>query len=137
MHVEKQPPVAGDDVGLAKTNRNILILLVLVNAGSQGLQGLLAPLTNELQAHLSVSLSTIATIQTCFLIAFALATPLWACARTCAINSNSQDTRHRSEVYVGVGVHSCFMVSVCVSDMLCCAMVLFLIMFNISLFFIT
>jgi predicted MFS family arabinose efflux permease len=80
VHVEKQPPVAGDDVGLAKTNRNILILLVLVNAGSQGLQGLLAPLTNELQAHLSVSLSTIATIQTCFLIAFALATPLWAFA---------------------------------------------------------
>lgn len=57
--------------------RRVMVLLVLVNAGSQGLQGLMAPITQELQSHLNVSLATVGSFQTFFLITFALATTFW------------------------------------------------------------
>ena len=60
--------------------RGTLLLLVLVNAGALGLQGLLSPLTVELQRFLQVGHSSIAWIQTGFLIVYAAATPLWGLA---------------------------------------------------------
>jgi len=60
--------------------RGTLLLLVLVNAGALGLQGLLSPLTVELQRFLQVGQASIAWIQTGFLIVYAAATPLWGLA---------------------------------------------------------
>ena len=55
-------------------------LLVLINVGSQGLYGLLAPLTQELQADFGLEEQSISEIQALFLLVFAAATPLWAFA---------------------------------------------------------
>jgi MFS family permease len=57
-----------------------LILLVLLNAGALGLQGLLAPLTVELQRDLKIDEAAIGLIQTGFLCVYAAATPLWGFA---------------------------------------------------------
>jgi len=66
--------------GWTAETRRIMVLLVLVNAGSQGLQGLMAPITQELQAGLNVSLATVGAFQTLFLITFAIATACWGFA---------------------------------------------------------
>ena len=63
--------------GWTEGSRQVMRLLVVVNAGSQGLQGLMAPMTQELQAGLEVSLATVGTFQTLFLITFAVATACW------------------------------------------------------------
>ncbi len=68
---------ATNDSGGTSDSRRIMVLLVLVNAGSQGLQGLMAPITQELQAGLNVSLATVGAFQTLFLITFAIATACW------------------------------------------------------------
>ncbi|MFP6762018.1 MAG: MFS transporter, partial [Planctomycetaceae bacterium] len=60
--------------------RGVLLLLVLINAGALGLQGLLSPLTVELQRDLHTGKSAIAWMQTGFLIVYAAATPLWGLA---------------------------------------------------------
>lgn len=58
----------------------VLLLLVLLNAGALGLQGLLSPLTLELQRDLKTTESAIGLIQTGFLCTYAAATPLWGLA---------------------------------------------------------
>lgn len=63
--------------GWTRKARRVMVLLVLVNAGSQGLQGLMAPITQELQAGLNVSLATVGVFQTLFLVTFAIATACW------------------------------------------------------------
>ena len=68
---------AAKDSGWTPAARRVMGLLVLVNAGSQGLQGLMAPITRELEAGLSVSLATVGAFQTLFLITFAIATACW------------------------------------------------------------
>lgn len=55
-------------------------LLVLLNVASQGLQGLLAPLTKELAADLRVDLHSVGDLQSLFLVVYALFTPVWAIA---------------------------------------------------------
>lgn len=57
-----------------------LILLVLLNAGALGLQGLLAPLTVELQRDLKIDEAALGLIQTGFLCVYAAATPFWGFA---------------------------------------------------------
>ncbi len=74
MTTRKQTSVSSPAVG----DRSYLKLLVLLNIASQGLLGLLAPLTKEFAADLDASLADIAHIQLVFLIAYAAATPVWA-----------------------------------------------------------
>lgn len=64
--------------GAASGDRGYLALLVLINVASQGLLGLLAPLTDELAQGLKIDLRQIGHIQTAFLIAYAVSTPVWA-----------------------------------------------------------
>lgn len=57
-----------------------LALLVNLNVGALGLQGLLSPLTRELEDGLGIDLVRIGWIQAGFLLVYALATPFWAFA---------------------------------------------------------
>lgn len=66
------PPVWGEG--------GTLILLVLLNAGALGLQGLLSPMTVELQRDLKIDEASLGLIQTGFLCVYAAATPLWGVA---------------------------------------------------------
>lgn len=66
------PPVWGEG--------GTLILLVLLNAGALGLQGLLSPMTVELQRDLKIDEASLGLIQTGFLCIYAAATPLWGFA---------------------------------------------------------
>lgn len=59
-------------------DESYLTLLVLLNVASQGLIGLLSPLTEELQADLDIGLRGVGQIQALFLIVYAIATPFWA-----------------------------------------------------------
>lgn len=74
------------DAGHADTRQTlwgeggVLLLLVLINAGALGLQGLLSPLTLELQRDLKTDEAFVGLIQTGFLCVYALSTPLWGFA---------------------------------------------------------
>lgn len=72
----------------ARGDRGYLVLLVLINVASQGLLGLLAPMTDELARGLRVDLRQVGHLQTAFLIAYALSTPVWA-------DVSSRFSRHR------------------------------------------
>ena len=77
-----------------------LRLLVLLNVASQGLLGLIAPLTKEFAADLGVTLRTIGDIQTIFLVVYALSTPFWAFMA-------ARVSRHRILVVVSLLWGSC------------------------------
>lgn len=78
--------MSGTDAGQPESGESIwgeggvLLLLVLLNAGALGLQGLLSPLTLEIQRDLKTGESDIGLIQTGFLCVYAAATPLWGLA---------------------------------------------------------
>lgn len=79
--------------GRPREDEPYLTLLVLLNVASQGLQGMLSPLTKELEVSLGINDRQISHIMTLFLLAYAGATPFWAFLST-------RVRRHRLLIFV-------------------------------------
>lgn len=67
-----EPQLAG------RGDPSYLRLLVLLNVGSAGLTHLLAPLTQELSAAFELTTNGVSTVETGFLLVYAIASPVWA-----------------------------------------------------------
>ena len=76
---EKQTELRSDAGGLWGEG-GVLLVLVLINAGALGLQGLLAPMTLEIQRELKADESYVGLTETGFLCIYAAVTPLWGLA---------------------------------------------------------